>query len=558
MKKTYQIDFSDDRLLSVADNLFDEGRYVEALRILNKNASLNGNDEESYFMYAEIYDELDLQDKAIHNLFKSLDYSDREDPAECYKGLSICYMNVGDRKMCSYYYSMYLEKGGDTDPDENMDDVVDFIQADLKKKPLKFVYPPEIADFTDEFDKGVMQAMDDKTDEAMETFGQIPEGNSLYVNARMNIATCQLMQGNPDAAKKECLRILDKDPYNLLALINLGNVYIEKKQYKQAKKLAQKLQTFHTDNREELYKIATIYCETDMHKEAYDCFTYMMEELDVHHLNVLYYRAIAAFNAGMGQEAMDAISLAMDIFPVSVVILYTKAVIYEAVKSEQYFEMDYSFGLPEDMTNEYKALLLMFMTISRTKAVQCYKNTEILDVIFWCFDGEYMEDRTEAQDAALSVCVKIGEYDIVRDFLLERRIANKVKMNALIQLAQRNVDESYGIVISDIMFRVVYMKVSIGRRKRSNFLEAYGTITARFSFIDENLGAMMMPVVEKVYRRMELMEILDQSEDTRTLGMVMYCHCGLGFNKIDFETMASIVGTDKSKVSRLMKTIGVI
>ncbi len=556
MKKTFRIDYSGDRLLATADSLFDEERYAEALRILNKNAALNGNDEVSYFLYAEIYDELGLHDKAIHNLFKSLDYEDEEDPSECYKGLAICYMNLGDRRMCSYYYGMYLSNG-DGDYDDSMDDVRDFLNEGTPSGPLKFVYPPEIADFSDEFDKGVVQAMNDDTKEAIKTFDKIPEGNRLYDSARMNIATCHLIMGNYDAAEDECRMALQKDPDNMQAYINLANVYLERKQPEKARDIArEKFTDYKTDNREEMYKIATIYCETGMHKEAYECFTYMVNDLDTYHLNVLFFRAVAAFNAKMGREALDAINLMLEVYPVSVNALYTKSVIYQAVRTRKYFPMEYAFGLPDNMANEYMSLLESFTKMSRTRAREIYKETEIVNAILWSFDGEYMEDKTDLQDAALSVAVKIGEYDIVRDYLLERRLANKVKMDALIDLSERNIDEAYGIVISDIMFRARFKKIKIGRKCHTQFLRAYGTIVARFSFIDEALGEIIAPFAEKIYVKMEAAGILDLSEDTPALALAMYIKAGQGFDKVSEESMAIILGTDEATVNSLAARIG--
>ncbi len=556
MKKIFKIDYSGDRLLATADSLFDEGRYTEALSILNKNAALNGNDEVSYFLYAEIYDELGLHDKAIHNIFKSLDYEDEDDPAECYKGLSICYMNLGDRRMCSYYYGMYLSNG-DGEYDDSMDDVRDFLEERASSGPLKFVYPPEIADFSDEFDRGVVQAMNDDTAAAIKTFDKIPEGNKLYESSRMNIATCHLIMGNYDAAEEECRRALQKDPDSILAYINLANVYLERKQPDKARDIARtKFADYRTDNREEMYKIATIYCETGMAKEAYECFTRMVCELDTYHFNVLFFRAVAAFNAKMGREALDAINLMLEVFPVSVSALYTKSVIYQAVRTRKYFHMEYAFGLPDDMANEYMSLIQSFTKMSKTRAREIYKETDILNAILWSFDGEYMEDRTDLQDAALSIAVKIGEYDIVRDYLLERRLANKVKTDALIDLSERNTDEAYGIVISDIMFRARFKKLKIGRKCHTQFIRAYGTVVARFSFIDEALGEIIAPVAEKIYVKMEAAGILDLSEDTPALALAMYIKAGQGFDKVSEESMAIILGTEEARVNDLVALIG--
>ncbi|MCD8285681.1 MAG: tetratricopeptide repeat protein [Clostridia bacterium] len=557
MKKTYNIDYSGDTMLAAADTLFDDGQTIEALRILNRNAALNGNDEVSYFLYAEIYDELGLHDKAVHNLFKSLDYEEEVDPDECYKGLAVCYMNLGDKRMCSYYYSMYLNTSSGEEPDESMEDVQDFIEERKPSSPLRVVWPPEAADFSDVFDKGVVQAMSDDTKDAIETFEQIPEGNSLYMSSRMNIATCHMLLGEFGAAEEECRKVLSEDPDNMLALINMANLYIEKKEPDKARRIAEeKFRTYETDNTEEMYKMASVYCETGLHKDAYELFSRMMSEYGIYHLNVLFFRAVAAFNAQLGQEALDAINLMLDVYPVSVNALYTKSVMYQAVKTDKYFFMEYSFGLPDDLANEYMTLLHAFNRLSKTRAREIYKNTDILNVILWCFDGEFMENKEELQETALSVAVKIGEYDIVRDYLLERRIPNSTKIHAIVQLAERNMDESYGVVISDIMYRVYLKKLTIGRKYHAQFLHAYGLIVGRFAFMDETIGRSIAPVAENIYARMEAEDILDRCDDTGALAMAMYKKAGMPFEKISADTMCAILNTDMSKVNDLLTLIG--
>ena len=103
--KKMKIDFSDERLISIASDMVDEENYLGALKMLNKNAEITGNDEYSYMLYAEIFDDIGLYDKSAHFWFKYLDSTDDEyeDLADCYEGLAISYLNRGDRKTAGYY-----------------------------------------------------------------------------------------------------------------------------------------------------------------------------------------------------------------------------------------------------------------------------------------------------------------------------------------------------------------------------------------------------------------------------------------------------------------------
>ena len=48
MDKTSKIDFGADRLISIAADAVENHNYITALKMLNKNAVLNGNDEDSF------------------------------------------------------------------------------------------------------------------------------------------------------------------------------------------------------------------------------------------------------------------------------------------------------------------------------------------------------------------------------------------------------------------------------------------------------------------------------------------------------------------------------
>ena len=96
MNKTSAIDLSADRLIAIAADLIEEHNYIGALKMLNKNAVLNGNDEDSFMLYAEAFDDMGLYEKCINGWFKYIDYAgENANLAEAYEGLAVSYMNLG-------------------------------------------------------------------------------------------------------------------------------------------------------------------------------------------------------------------------------------------------------------------------------------------------------------------------------------------------------------------------------------------------------------------------------------------------------------------------------
>ena len=73
MSKTVKFDLSSARLLGIASDMVEEHNYIGALKMLNKNSDLNYNDEDSYMLYAEIFDDMGLYEKCVNNWFKYID-----------------------------------------------------------------------------------------------------------------------------------------------------------------------------------------------------------------------------------------------------------------------------------------------------------------------------------------------------------------------------------------------------------------------------------------------------------------------------------------------------
>ena len=79
MAKTFSIDLSDDRLISIAADMVDSHNYISALKMLNKNAGLHGSDEDALMLYAEIFDDMGLYEKSVNGWFRYLDTADAGD-----------------------------------------------------------------------------------------------------------------------------------------------------------------------------------------------------------------------------------------------------------------------------------------------------------------------------------------------------------------------------------------------------------------------------------------------------------------------------------------------
>ena len=268
MKKTVDIDLSADRLIAVAADMVDDHNYIKALKMLNKNAEEDGNDEDSLMLYAEIYDDLGLCEMCINGWFRYMDAALSESGmSECYEGLAVNYMNIDKPQFSAFYYNKLLFETRDLDEEARQSILKDFLSEE--ENPLKFVWPPRLADCSDLIREGVLNLKNGKFEKAEELFSQVHEDNPRYAEARNYVAMCKIISDRHAEAEEECLNILKKFPDNVQAMSTLTAVKCETGETEQALELTDKLLKIKTDKQDEIFKIVTVCAENKLHSEAY-------------------------------------------------------------------------------------------------------------------------------------------------------------------------------------------------------------------------------------------------------------------------------------------------
>ena len=202
MKKILSIDLSSDRLLGVASDMVEEHNYLGALKMLNKNAEQNGNDADAHMLYAEIYDDIGQYEKCVNSWYAFLDTDGESEASEAYEGLAVAYLNLGDERHSAFYYHKLLMDSQDIDSDMRKEIMQSFLSRE--KNPLKFVYPPELADFTEIISQGIEKMRNGEFDGAVGEFGKVDENNDSYLSARNYIAMCNIIADKSEQAEEEC------------------------------------------------------------------------------------------------------------------------------------------------------------------------------------------------------------------------------------------------------------------------------------------------------------------------------------------------------------------
>ncbi len=523
--KTVQIDFGSDRLLNIASSLVDGHDYIGALKMLNKNAMITGNDEDSYMLYAEVFDDMGLYEKSLHSWFKFLDIAEFGDYSECYEGIASCYLNLGNESMSAYYYNKLMLETDGFDEELTGQLVEEFLRRD--ENPLKFVYPPEIADVSDVIDGGLELMKEGNFSAAAKKFAAVKEGNPSYPLARNYMAMCYIVSGKPAKAEKECLAMLEKDPEDLRALTTLAAVKTECGKREEALEIAQKLLilSIGLKDRDELYRIATVCCENKMHAEALNLFNKLDGEMR-YDLSILFFKAIAAFNCDRYEDCFRAFDEIATIYPEAITAKYYAGFARQAREDGAAGELGYFYMMPQQIRETCLKIILAFMHLPKKKAEAVVRDTNFEEAVKWCFDGSE-QGADELRSLAACAAVKAGMDDFVRDILLHPSLPDKLKVNILAALAERNREQSYGVVICNVFQRVTMRKLGLGRAKRRAFVRAYAHLVAHFSILNDDYGEKFAAAAEYMYGMLLSKDRLSAADDGDALTAAIYVISGV-------------------------------
>lgn len=549
MKKTVEIDLSSDRLIAVAADMVDDHNYIGALKMLNKNADIHCNDEDSYMLYAEIFDDIGLFEKCVNGWFKYIDCSGGGEFSEAYEGLAVAYMNLGNEHFSAYYYNKLMLDADDIDAETRAEIVNSFLSRDIN--PLKFVYPPEIADYSDAISSGIESMKKGEYDKAVDEFGKVDEHNDSYRSARNYIAMCNIICDKCDEAEAECLAILKKYPDNVQALTTLAAVKTEQKKSVESRALAQKLLSLNVTGTDDIYKIATVCCENKMHAEAYSLFCKLEEEL-FYDSSVLYFKAVAAYNSGNFDECFAAFDKMLTVYPDAVTARYYHNAARAGVESGHVPELSYFYRLPQAERESSLHMLAAFVKLSRAEAKKLFDIVDISDCILWCFDETEGAGDSELQYLGAECAIKAGFDGLVCDILLNAFLSDTLKVHMLTLIGERNEDNSFGVVICHLYKRIDFRALCIGRPKRRNFVTAYARLVSHFAIIDNSYGESFARAGEKLYNDMERGGRLAYAADTDALSAAIYYKSGVTESNVTSKNLCAFFDTTEEKISRIL------
>lgn len=552
MKKTVEMDFSDDRLLAIAADMLDEHNLIGALKMLNKNGELNYDDDRSFMLYAEIFDDMQLCERSINYWFRYIDEAPDGDMAEAYEGLAVNFMNMDNEHFAAYYYNKLLMETEELSAESRREIIDNFLRRE--ENPLRFAWPPEKADYSAEINRGVEYMRARHYDKAVEEFDKVEEGSPRYFSARNYIAMCNIICDKAEEAEAECLSVLQKKPNDVQALTTLAAVKTEQKKAEEGRQLALKLVGLNASEPDDMYKIATVCCENKLHEEAFGLFSRLEGDF-AYDTTVLYFKAVSAYNSGHFEECFEAFDRLLAINPDAVVARYYLLRAHENVDSGREEEFSYFYRLPQELRESSLEFLSSYYSLSTRGARRLERDVDVLECIKWCFDETENSDDNRLHYIAALCAVKAGFDDYIRGLLLDAFLSDTLKIAVLHALCERNEDNQFGVVICNIYKSVDIYELNIGRAKRKNFLSAYASLVSRFGILDEDYSGRFCGAAERVYRGMAKAGILADSANGRALTAAIFAVSGVREAEVPAGDVCGFFDADRAVFDRITEAI---
>ncbi len=556
--KTVRIDFSRARLASLADKYYNEGKYLSALRLAYKEMELYGGDGDVYARFSDIYEGMDLHLSAINYWYRFLDEADESDFPDIYEGLAANYLHLGNETQAAYYYNKLLEVD-DSLPEETKQDIIDAFSKEKRDK-FRFVYPPRLADYTEEVDGGSEALKTGNCKRAIELLSVVERGSKDFAAAREMQAIAHLLDGDTQAAKAACFELLEEIPDDVRVLATLAAVYLEEGDTESSKKLALQLFEKEQQSTDELYKVATVCCENGLHEQAYKKFC-QMEKLVPFDGRMLYFKGVAAYKCGLLDDSDKALDTLCAVYPdAEVAKFYLQALrsyrmaVDEGEKVETPPELTYFYHLPQTEREERCRTLIQIGKSAKDEA-QLFGLLAWHDGYFrWCFDEMDGTDH-DLQYLSLATAAHVRADDFLREVLLDCEVIDLLKMETLRMLLERNEDMEVGVVLCHIYRRLYLQKIAIGRKNRKKFIDGYAQVASKFVVISDTHGAKIKAATERLYRTLESVGSLDLVEKAEDCACAIFLLSGLKELRGGVENLAAAFDANGEKVRVIVATV---
>lgn len=557
--KIKKIDFSRARIAALADKYYNEGNHLAALRLAYTELEKFGGDGDVFTRLSDIYESMGLHGSAVNWWYRFLDIATEDDLPDIYEGLAVNYLSMGNEAQAAFYYNRLIDSD-DLMPNETKMDIAAAFSHD-KKSRFRFVYPPQLADYSKEMDLGAAALKNGDCKRAIDYLSVVEKGSKDYASAREMQAVAQLLDGKADKAREICEELIAENPDDMRALATLAAICLEEGKADESKEIALRLCKMPQETTDDLYKVATVCCENGLHKEAYEKFCALEEKLAFDG-RMLYFKAVAAFKCGLYVESERAFDILCSVYPDAEVAKFYLKSLREynqdiAAGKENPalpIEPNYFYHLPQEEREERCRALIHIKELAPDEA-KLFGLLAWHDGYFrWCFDEMDGSDH-DLQYLALVTAEHVRADDFLREVLLDDEVLDVLKIETLRMLYERNEDMKIGLVLCHMYRRIRLSKIAVGKKKRKYFIEAHAKIASKFAVVSDGYGRKIKRATQTLYTALETLESLDEVKNANDVACAILLLSNLKEMRGDLETVSKAFEAKPERVQILLTAV---
>jgi tetratricopeptide (TPR) repeat protein len=536
---------------AVCDNRLDEEDYIGALQTIKycRNDEVSLKEKK----LAEIYMEMQLFDLALFHWFKLIEISDEKLKYIAYDGLGICYINQGENNLAQYYFNLSLENMDDT---AELDfDMLDYVRSldDETNTTFKIVHPPELADYSDTLLKSKYFLRNQRYDEAIEILDTVDKRSSSYIDAANDKIIAYLLKEDYVSAEVLAEEIILKDKHNISALSSLQSIYLQTDRKEKATEIAEGLYKIKSNNIDDLYKTASVFCEQNMPYKALEKYKLLEREAPFDK-DILYTIAALYYNIGHLYESNKYLRHIVDIYDDLAAEYYLKKVNKSLFKGTDISEIEpfpYVLRLPVE---EKKRIVSIIADINSKKDFKIDENINIYKIFDWCLTNDEIKDEI-LELMTINAIAKfkgIENDNYIKELLIRTDINDSAKFELIGRLCEKNIKLTTGIVMCNIYKKIDFLPVNIKKKGKELFLKAYGLCFSKFAMIEKKYGEKLNEATEILYYIFVKEELFKSKYKYQTLAAAIYLITNIKEIGRSVKKIAELFDADYTSLKEIM------
>ncbi len=558
---TKKITLNVKRAFALADSFYEAGAYERALEWAFKALMGDAFDyleerRDAYVRIVDCYEAMGLNSSAISWLYAWLHEANEEEELEdlpdIYEGLAVNYLNLGKETQSAYYYNKLIDVDATLPPEAKLEIAETFSKP--KKSGFHFVYPPKLADYSKVMEQGSRALKEGNGQRAVEYFSQVEKGAKEYASAQEMQAVAHLLSGETDKAQAVCEGLLEDKPDDVRALATLCAVYLEKGETGKSKRIAETLCQMRVTDSDEIYKVATVCCETGLHEEAFQRFC-LLEQDTPYDGRALYFKAVSAWKCGRYADAEKTLDKICMAYPYAEVAKYYLTALREYRNAVELGEIatlpvepSYFYCLPQE-EREFRCKQLIQITKEGLRSSCLYEDIE--KWVRWCFDEMDGADH-DLQYLGMLVAYKCEMEDILQEIALNPEVLDAFKIELLRLRYEENVQRSLDCVLCDIYREFTLLPIKVGVKRRKKFVNAYAKVASKFAVINDAYGKKLQVGTETLYRDMQERGILETVDNEDDLACAVFVSAGIKEVYGSFDAVCAMLDGNPENVQKLL------